>query len=44
MADFSTFGTRTDTTLCGQAALQPSSEANKSGLQALQEGARAGLL
>ena len=33
MADFSTFGTRTDTTLCGQAALQPSSEANKSGLQ-----------
>ena len=44
VADFSTFGPKTDTTLCGQAAVLPSSEASNSGLRALQEGTRARLL
>ena len=44
VADFSTFGPKTDTTLCGQAAVLPASEASNSGLRALQEGTRARLL
>ena len=44
VADFSTFGNKTDTTLCGQAVVLPSSEASNSGSYTLQEGTRAGLL
>ena len=44
LRDFSIFGSETDITLCGQAAVLPSSEASNSGLRALQEGSRAGLL
>ena len=44
MADFSIFGSKTDTIRAGQAAVLPSSDARNSGTRALLEGSRAGLL
>ena len=44
MAGFSIFGSKTDTTRAGQAAVLPSSDARNSGTRALLEGSRAGLL
>ena len=44
LPEMATFGNKTDTTLCGQAVVLPSSEASNSGLHTLQEGTRAGLL
>ena len=43
MADFSIFGSKTDPTLAGQAAVLPASDARNSGMRALLEGTRAGL-
>ena len=44
MADFSIFGSKTDPTLAGQAAVLPASDARNSGTRALVEGTRAGLM
>ena len=44
MADFSIFGSKTDPTLAGQAAVLPASDARNSGTRALLEGTRAGLM